>query len=125
MVSSYPTIVSDRLVSTVNFYEDYFDFVPTIEQDGYVLLKKGTRPDACIAVYDPASKACKHATVLSGKGVIVNIVEEDVKAKFDALYMEGIEIAQDLAEDINGNEHFIVYDPNGIMVNVHAPMTLS
>lgn len=123
MAPFYPTLVSEHLVNTVNFYEDYFGFVPAIEQDGYVLLKKESNPDVCIAVFDATHKCVLDFNV-SVKGLIVNIVEDDVKGKYDSLYMEGLEIYKEFGIDVNGKDHFVVYDPNGILVNVHAPLQL-
>ena len=116
----YTTIVSDRLVPTVNFYEDNFGFVPAIEKDGYVLLRQDGNPSICIAVFDIAHQ---HVSDLNDptKGVIVNVVVPDVKTKYDDLYMEGLDIRKEYGTDINGPEHFVVCDPNGIWVNVHAP----
>ncbi len=120
----YPTLVSTRMVDTVNFYEDYFGFEPVVEQEGYILMRRRGNPEVCIAVFD-SKHHCVSNVVPNVQGVIVNIIEEDVKGKYDDLYMEGLEIYKDLGSDINGNDHFIVYDPNGIMVNIHAPMTLA
>ncbi len=123
MTLFYPTLVTDRFAETVSFYEDHFGFMPAIEQDGYVLLKCARSPEMCIAVFD-VNHACVTDVVPSVRGVIVNIIIDDVKAKFDELYMEGLSIYSEVKKDINGNDHFIVYDPNGILVNVHAPMVL-
>jgi hypothetical protein len=124
MASFYPTLVTDKLVNTVNFYEDYFDFVPAVEKDGYVLMQKKADPSVCIAVFDRQHK-CVAEFGISVQGLIVNIVERDVKTKWDDLYMEGLDIYKDFGTDINGADHFVVYDPNGILVNVHAPVQLS
>jgi hypothetical protein len=123
MASFYPTIVSQCMVSTVNFYEDYFGFVPAIEKEGYVLLRQEQNPAACIAVFDKTHR-CVNNVVEPVRGVIVNIVVNDVKEKFDALYMEGLDFYKEFGTDINGNDHFVVYDPNGILINVHAPFGL-
>ncbi len=120
MAPFYPTLVSDEFVDTVNFYEDYFDFVPAIEKDGFAMLQKKTDPSICIAVFDRQHKCVAHYGSKT-QGLIVNIVESNVKSKYDALYMEGVEMYKDIGTDINGTEHFVVYDPNGILVNVHAP----
>jgi hypothetical protein len=32
--------------------------------------------------------------------------------------MEGLELYKEFGTDINGSRHFVVYDPNGILVNV-------
>lgn len=121
MAPFYPTLVSDHLVTTVNFYEDHFDFVPAFETDKYVLLQKKGDPEVCIAVFD-SSHVCVAEYGHSVQGLIVNIVQENVQSKYDDLYMEGVEIFKDLGKDIHGAEHFVVYDPNGILVNVHAPL---
>lgn len=120
MAPFYPTLVSDQFVDTVNFYEDYFDFVPAIEKDGFVMLAKKTDPSICIGVFDRQHE-CMAEYGTSVQGMIVNIVERDVKSKYDDLYMEGVEMYKDYGKDINGADHFVVYDPNGILVNVHAP----
>ncbi len=116
----YTTIVSDRMVTTINFYEDNFGFVPAIEKEGYALLRHKENKSACIAVFDTAHDCVRDLTN-AAQGIIVNIVVNDVKKKYDSLYMEGLDICKEYGEDINGVEHFVVYDPNRIMVNVHAP----
>lgn len=121
MAPFYPTLVSDCLVDTVNFYEDYFGFEAVIEQDGYVLLRHANHADVCIAVFD-SKHDCVSKLVTSAQGVIVNIIDDDVKAKYDDLYMEGLDFYKEYGRDINGKEHFVVYDPNGTLLNVHAPL---
>lgn len=120
MSGLYTTIVSNCLISTVNFYEDHFGFVPVIEKDGYVLLQHDDSPSVRIAIFDKAHD-CVNDLSEPVKGVIVNVMVPDVKAKYDDLYMEGLDIHKEYGTDINGYEHFVVYDPNGIWVNVHAP----
>lgn len=122
MAPFYPTLVSEKFVPTVNFYEDFFDFVPVIEREGYVLLRRENNPDACIAFFDK-THACVQDAVPLAQGIVVNIVENDVKGKYDSLYMEGLDFYKGFGRDINDRDHFIVFDPNGIMVNVHAPLS--
>ncbi len=120
MANIYSTLVSDKLVSTVNFYEDYFGFIPVIERDGYVMLKN---KDNLIAVFD-ARHECVPDHMKPVQGVIVNVPHENVQEFYDRLYMEGLEIYKEPCIDINGKKHFVVYDPNGVLVNVHEPMDI-
>lgn len=120
MTPFYPTLVSDKFVKTINFYEDFFGFVPAVEQDGYVLMRSNENPALCIGVFD-REHACVSPLHETSKGVIVNIVQQDVKSKYNDLYMEGVEIYKEFGKDINGHDHFVVFDPNGVLVNVHAP----
>jgi hypothetical protein len=81
-------------------------------------------PTSCIAIFHKTHQ-CVADVLPTVKGLIVNIVMEDVKAAYDDLYMEGLDFYKELGTDINGKDHFVVLDPNGILVNVHAPLMLS
>ena len=116
----HPSLVSNKLVETVNFYEDFFGFVPVIEQDGYVLLAKEGNPDMRLAVYDVGHQ-CVAAKVAPTQGVILNLPVRDVQKAYDELYMEGLDMFKGLGDDANGQRHFVVYDPNGVLINVVEP----
>ncbi len=124
MIGFYPTLVSDKLVETVNFYEDFFGFVPAIEKEGYAFLQNKDKPDICLAVFDAAHE-CVERLKESVSGLILSFPVKDVKGMYDRLYMEGLELYKDMGEDINGKQHFVVYDPNGILINVHESMAVS
>lgn len=124
MTDFHPTIVSDKYVPTINFYEDYFGFVPTIEKDGFTLLQKHDNPHQRIAVFD-ASHECVEGRVMPVQGLILNVAAENLKSAYDTLYMEGLELYKDLGTDIHGRKHFVVYDPNGVLVNVHEAVEVS
>jgi uncharacterized glyoxalase superfamily protein PhnB len=129
MTNFHPTIVSEKFIPTVNFYEDYFGFIVTLEQDGFTLLQKEASPGDRIAIFDKTHQ-CVEGRVKPVQGLILNIAVDDVKEKYDALYMEGLEIYKEYGLDIHGRKHFVVYDPNGVLINVHeavevAPLIIS
>lgn len=117
MTVFHPTIVSNRLIATVNFYEDYFDFVPVVEEDGYTLLRAAGMHGGRIAIFDARHGRVKDIQPV--RGLILNIPVEDVRGKYDMLYMEGLEFVKEPEADIHGRKHFWVRDPNGVIVNVH------
>lgn len=119
-MSIYSTLVSDKLVQTVNFYEDHFGFIPVIEKDGYVMLQS---KDNVIAVFD-AHHECVYERIKPVQGLILNIQLKNVEEIYNRLYMEGLEIYKELGQDINGKKHFVVYDPNGVLVNIHEPIDI-
>lgn len=119
MAYFHPTLVSEKLVETVNFYEDFFGFVPSIEKDGYTLLQNRIDPNICIAVFDKNHKCAKDLEKV--QGLIINVPVKNLKVVYDDLYMEGLAIYKDLSEDIHGNKHFVVSDPNGVLVNILQP----
>lgn len=123
MSSFHPTIVSDKFTPTVNFYEDYFGFVPAIEEEGYTVLCKDDGCNERIAVCAADHERLK-GLVQPVQGLILNIAVDDVKSKYDSLYMEGLDIFREMGTDIFGRQNFIVYDPNGVLVNVHEAVSL-
>jgi uncharacterized glyoxalase superfamily protein PhnB len=124
MTNFHPTIVSGKYVPTINFYEDYFGFVATVEQEGFTLLQKANKPGDRIAVFDAAHE-CVAERVNPVQGLILNMPVDDVRKIYDLLYMEGLDIYKDLGTDIHGRQHFVVYDPNGVLVNVHEAVEVS
>lgn len=117
MTLLHPTIVSDKMVSTVNFYEDYFGFVPVVEKDGFTLLCNPEKQAEQIEIFDSNHRCIKGVRPV--QGLILNIPVEDVQKIYDLLYMEGLDLYKELGTDIHGRRHFVVYDPNGVLVNVH------
>ena len=123
MIVFHPTIVSNKLIATVNFYEDYFGFVPVIEDDGYTLLRAADLQGGRIAIFD--SRHSRVKDIQPVRGLILNIPVQDVRAKYDLFYMEGLDFFKELGTDIHGRKHFWVCDPNGVIVNVHEAVEVS
>jgi uncharacterized glyoxalase superfamily protein PhnB len=117
MARFYPTLVSDKMVSTINFYEDFFGFVPMVEQDGYALLQSMADPETCIAVF-AADHKCVAQLHQCVSGLIITIAVDNIDDVYNELYMEGLELYKEFGVDVHGDRHFVVYDPNGILVNV-------
>lgn len=121
MSHSYTTLVTDRFADTVNFYEDYFALTPTLEKDGYAFLQSPENKQNCVAVFD-ANHECVAGNVKPVRGVILNFTANSVEAMYDFLYMEGVEVYKEPGRDVHGRKHFVVYDPNGVLVNVYEPV---
>lgn len=124
MTDFHPTIVSDKYVPTINFYEDFFGFVATVEKEGFTLLQDISNASNRIAIFDTTHE-CVAERVNPVQGLILNLPVEDVRVKFDALYMEGLEFYKEFGTDIYGRQHFVVYDPSGVLVNVHEAVEVS
>lgn len=118
----HATLISGKMVETVNFYEDFFGFVPVIEQERYVLLQQKDDPSLRIAVFDSAHPCID--TLNPSQGVILNLYSSGVRALYDELYMEGLEMYKEFGTDVHGVSHFVVIDPNGVLVNVCEPIEI-
>lgn len=117
MASFYPTLVTDKFVDTINFYEDFFGFAPSTEEEGYALLEGADDSDHCIAVFDRAHK-CIAQLEQSVQGVILTFAVDNIEEVYNRLYLEGLEFYKEFGQDVHGDRHFVIYDPNGVLVNV-------
>ncbi|WP_181777548.1 VOC family protein [Amycolatopsis pittospori] len=116
LTSFYPVVMTDRLAETRDFYRDHFGFELTFEADWYVSLKRGEWE---LAILVPG-----HDTIPAGfgkpvQGLLLNFEVEDVDAEHRRLVVEaGLPEALSLRSEEFGQRHFIVADPNGVLIDV-------
>jgi len=114
----YPIISTADLRKTTNFYEDFFDFVPVFEMEGYVFMHRKDREDMCLALMDANHADIPEEFRKPAQGLILNFPVDDVHAAYEACYMEGLDIRSEPAIAACGRRHFFVTDPNGILIDV-------
>ena len=115
---SYPIVCSDQFEITVAFYEDYFNYVPAFEMDGFTILKREDRDDMFLAVMDAEHKAIPEQYRKTTAGIILNYPVSDAKLAYQELYWEGLNILSEPEDAVCGRKHFFVEDPNGILIDV-------
>jgi uncharacterized glyoxalase superfamily protein PhnB len=119
----YPVLMTERLEDTVQFYLKHFGFVPSFEADWYVHFKHPEDERVELAVLDnshetiPADFRGRAAT-----GVLINIEVDDVDAVHERIVAAGVPLALGLRDEAFGQRHFIVADPNGVLVDVITPI---
>jgi hypothetical protein len=121
---SYPIICTDKFVQTVNFYEDFLGYVPAIEMKGYVVLKREEFENMYIAVIDVKHRAIPEAYRRPVQGMILSYPVVDVKQAYQDFYWEGLNILHDPLEASCGRFHFMMEDPNGILIDVSENIPL-
>lgn len=118
----YPVICTADVAATRAFYERHFRFAPAFESDWYVHLTSTMDPKTNLAVLD-----CRHETIPEGfrrpaQGVLINFEVEDVDDEYALAKQAGLDIRLDLRDEPFGQRHFIVADPNGILIDVIKPI---
>ncbi len=115
--SFYPVICTDRLQDSRDFYTGRFGFEITFEADWYISLR---REEHELALLDPA-----HPTIPAGfrdrvaQGLLLNIEVDDVDAEWERLVVRGgLRAELELRTEDFGQRHFIVADPNGVLIDV-------
>lgn len=116
LTSFYPVLMTEKIAETRDFYRDHFGFELTFEADWYVSLKRGE--------WELAILAPGHDTIPGGagepvQGLLLNFEVEDVDAEHRRLVGEaGLPEALSLRSEEFGQRHFIVADPNGVLIDV-------
>lgn len=115
---SYPIICTDKYVQTVNFYEDHFDFAPEFELKDFVILKRKDYDDCYIAIISSDNETIPKQYRKAVSGMILNYPVRDVRASYQQLYWEGLNIVSEPADAPCLRKHFFVEDPNGILIDI-------
>ena len=116
--SAYPVICTDKLIESRDFYTHNFNFEITFEADWYISLRSKESPvyELALMNYQHPSlpEECRQPT----KGLLLNFEVADVDHEYDRLKKAGLPIVFDLKSEEWGQRHFIIQDPNGLLVDV-------
>ncbi|GAA1514494.1 VOC family protein [Streptomyces synnematoformans] len=123
LTSFYPVLGTSRLSESRDFYVRLMGFEVTFEADWYVSLRRPGDPPYELALLDP-----DHPTVPAGhrapvRGLLLNFEVADVDAEWERLVVrEGLTPELELRSEDFGQRHFIVADPNGVLIDVITPI---
>ncbi|MFD0656926.1 VOC family protein [Thermocatellispora tengchongensis] len=91
----------------------------TFEADWYVSLRRPGDPPYELALLDHGHPTVPEAYRRPVQGVLLNFEVEDVDAEWERLVLgEGLTAELDLRTEEFGQRHFIVADPNGVLIDV-------
>ena len=116
-----PNICTDRMEETRDFYVNLLGFVVgTVHPGWYIQLVSPTDPRLQLGIVRRDAEFTPKAFQRPAQGVIISIEVDDVDAVHAAAVKRGFTIAQGLSTQDFGMRHFMVVDPNGLLVNVLA-----
>jgi len=116
-----PNICTDRMEETRDFYVSLLGFVVgTVHPGWYIQLVSPTDSRIQIGIVRRDAEFTPEAFQRSAQGVIISVQVDDVDAVHAAAMQRGLQIAQALRTEDFGMRHFMVADPNGLLVNVLA-----
>ncbi|MFG6198653.1 VOC family protein [Nonomuraea sp. JJY05] len=126
LTSFYPVICTARLQESRDFYTGLLGFETTFEADWYVSLRRPGTPSYELALLDHTHPTLPAAYRTPVRGLLLNFEVEDVDAEWERLVV-GAGLTPELAlrsEDF-GQRHFIVADPDGVLIDVITPIAPS
>ena len=118
ITSIYPTICTDDVAATRDFYVDLFGFRVIFDSGWYVQLEApdGSRPQIGIVEREHPSVPAQFRQ--HPAGILVAIEVEDVDAVHERARTAGLPEALSLRSEEFGQRHFMTVDPSGTVVDV-------
>ncbi|MDA3643997.1 VOC family protein [Saccharopolyspora indica] len=123
LTSFYPVLCTARLQESRDFYTGLLGFETTFEADWYVSLRRPGPPSHELALLDGTHPTLPAAYRENAQGVLLNFEVADVDAEWDRLVVRGgLSAELELRSEDFGQRHFIVSDPNGVLIDVITPI---
>jgi catechol 2,3-dioxygenase-like lactoylglutathione lyase family enzyme len=120
LTSFYPVLGTTRITESHAFYAQWFGFETTFESDWYVSLRRGSHE---LALLDPTHPTIPPGYGRPAQGLLLNVEVDDVDAEWRRLVVDGgLRAELELRSEEFGQRHFIVADPNGILIDVITPI---
>ncbi|NRQ35656.1 glyoxalase/bleomycin resistance/extradiol dioxygenase family protein [Nonomuraea sp. NN258] len=123
LTSFYPVICTSRLAESRDFYTRLFGFEVTFEADWYVSLRRPGPPAYELALLDHTHPTLPEPYRVPVRGLLLNFEVTDVDAEWQRLVLrEGLKPELELRSEEFGQRHFIVADPDGVLIDVITPI---
>ncbi len=108
--------------TSARFYEDHFGFVRTYLIDWYVQLRATSDHPFELAIMSYDHESIPQPNRQPSRGVILSFYVADAASEAARLEKAGLPIAQSLRDEVFGQRHVIVSDPNGILIDIITPI---
>ena len=118
MKSLFPDVCTEKLAASRDFYRELLGFEVVFENDWYVQLRDPRAPAAQIAFVEQGHPSVPAGHGRAPQGVIVTMELEDAAACHARARALGLEVVYPLEDEAWGQRHFMVLDPNGLLVDV-------
>ena len=118
MTSLFPDICSDDLHASRDFYRALFGFETLFENAWYLQMRLPRDPAVQIAFVRADHDSVPKPYQARARGVLVTIELDDVDACCARALQLGLPLAYPLVSEVWGQRHFMVADPNGLLVDV-------
>jgi predicted enzyme related to lactoylglutathione lyase len=115
-----PNLSSEAFVASRAFYTAMFDLVVSVElDDWYLQLMPESDTRLNIGFVKPDHELFADRTPSPGTyGVVLTIHVDDVDEAYKRAKRLGAEIAAEIRNEDYGQRHFLLVDPNGLVLNV-------
>lgn len=112
-------VITEKLQETKTFYVDQLGFGVSFENDFYLLLHTPNHQAeiAFLLPNHPSQITPIFRNAYDGKGMYFTIEIEDVDKLYAEYKSKGLPIEVELKDEVWGDRHFSIVDPNGIGID--------
>jgi catechol 2,3-dioxygenase-like lactoylglutathione lyase family enzyme len=126
---AFPTILSDRLPETRDFYVALLGLEVAFDSDYYVALTTrvdGSSEPACeLGIWAVGHEIVPPPYRADPAGIVLTFLVDDVDALHIQARRQGIPVVAPPRDQFYGRRRMLVTDPNGLLVDISTPSTPS
>jgi predicted enzyme related to lactoylglutathione lyase len=114
----FPVIITKQLEDTKQFYVSLLNCSLIFESDWYIQLvsPKGLEIGLMIARHPSQPDYLQNA--YEGNGVVLSFEVADVNEEYENVKAAGLKTMYDIKTEEWGQRHFMIRDPNGMVVDI-------
>lgn len=116
--SIYPVIQTANIVASRNFYRDLLRLEVAWQSDWYVVFVAPETPGSQLALLAAGHESVPIRYYRQPAGVVISFEVSDASALYARATKLGLRIVQHLRDEQFGQRHFMVVDPDGLLVDV-------
>jgi catechol 2,3-dioxygenase-like lactoylglutathione lyase family enzyme len=122
MNALYPTILSDCVPATRDFYVGLLGLRVDFDSDWAVYLSAPSDSALKLAIVERGHDSVPTSFQSAAAGVLISVEVDDVDQTWARAAALGAPVGQALRDEPFGQRHFMVSDPNGLLVDVITPI---
>ena len=115
--SIFPDITTEDVAASRDFYVRLLGLDVAWESDWYVLLH-GDGSTVQLAIVERSHDSVPAVHRHAASGVLITFEVDDATEVWKRAQELGFEVAQELRDEQFGQRHFMLVDPNGLLVDV-------
>jgi catechol 2,3-dioxygenase-like lactoylglutathione lyase family enzyme len=114
----FPTICAADVAASRDFYVEHLGFRPVFDSGWYVQLESpdGHRPQ--LGIVERTHPSVPQGFRVAPAGVLISLEVDDVDEVHARLLGAGLDVVLQLRDESFGQRHFMVVDPDGLLVDV-------
>lgn len=112
-------IITEKLQETKKFYTEVLDFGVSFENEFYLLLHTPEHSaEISFLLPNHPTQETIFQPAFNGKGIYLTIEVENIDEVYKQLVKKGIQMEIEIRDEVWGDRHFAIKDPNGIGIDI-------